>query len=1059
MIIRHLKVLLLVSWLAFALLPQTQETGDAQSIEDDYRVTGIEERQVAVTNLLNTSEDLQKSGQMVEAARTLNRVGRFQIRMFVAEQAVATFQRALRLLDQQPDSRTYIESLNGLASSYASLSKCDLAEPHANQALTLSEQNHDVAGHAEALQTLSDCQDHRDHALALESAQESLALWSSIHRQRGMAEASLMIGDYQLAQHKLVECAVTLESALTLFRELNDRNGQAGVLIDLGYIEYRKGDWQNALAFYTQAQSLVEEKAEPFKMGQIAIGVGDVFLESGLPEVALVKYHEALDQFRLTKNQRAVSILKWSIGKAHYVAGQYPEAIENLQAARSDAELSGDIPLLAFCDDFLGRTYHSSNQEAAALSHFQSALDGYTKANNKREAARTQALMGLVYQQQGARQKARDNYETALDTFHLLADRVNESATLFAMGELELQEGNLDRAGDYLRRSIDATEQMRRVATSSDLTAAFSATVHDRYETYIECLMRQHHANPAGHLDVRAFETSELARGRSLAELLRNTQTNFFPGLDHQLAEREKSLRQSLRVKEDYRVRLLGTTYKKEELDSLETELSRLESEYQQVTATIHKQYPAYEQVTKPVAWTLAQIQKQVVVDDQTLLLEFSLGAQRSYIWAVSRNEVSSYELPPRSDIESEARRFYDLLTASQPKSGLTLEEQQERLRQVEAQLPAATAAFSKLLLGPVADKLGTKRLLIVADGALQYIPFQALSLPVKTDPLKSSASTNEQRLLISDHEIINEPSASILALVLSESATRKPASNSVAVLADPVFESDDPRIASTTKTATSESGQSQPSEFHQALRDVNLSGDGHIPRLLASRAEAKAIMSVAPWRSGFEAMDFEASRATVTKTNLRDYRIVHFATHGLLNNEHPELSGIVLSLFDKQGQPQDGYLRLQDIYNLKLPVDLVVLSACNTGLGKDVRGEGLIGLTRGFMYAGASSVVASLWKVDDEATSELMQLFYGYMLRDGLSPAAALRKAQLTMSQQKRWQSPYYWAGFVIQGQYVPNERVTRFSSQRLLVGLIAATALGVVGFYAWRRRRKIVL
>jgi CHAT domain-containing protein len=239
----------------------------------------------------------------------------------------------------------------------------------------------------------------------------------------------------------------------------------------------------------------------------------------------------------------------------------------------------------------------------------------------------------------------------------------------------------------------------------------------------------------------------------------------------------------------------------------------------------------------------------------------------------------------------------------------------------------------------------------------------------------------------------------------------------------------------------------------------VNLSGDGHIPRLLASRDEADAIMSVTPWRSGFQAMDFDASRATVMKTDLSDYRVVHFATHGLLNNEHPELSGVVLSLFDRKGQQQDGFLRLHDIYNLKLPVDLVVLSACNTGLGRDVKGEGLIGLTRGFMYAGASSVVASLWKVDDEATAELMRLFYGYMLRDGLSPAAALRKAQVTMSRQKRWQSPYFWAGFVIQGQYLQPARSNRFPIPGLALWGIAAAVLGAAGIYALKRRRKTAL
>lgn len=189
-------------------------------------------------------------------------------------------------------------------------------------------------------------------------------------------------------------------------------------------------------------------------------------------------------------------------------------------------------------------------------------------------------------------------------------------------------------------------------------------------------------------------------------------------------------------------------------------------------------------------------------------------------------------------------------------------------------------------------------------------------------------------------------------------------------------------------------------------------------------------------------------------RPDLGDYRIVHFATHGFLNDEHPELSGIVLSLFDRNGQPQEGFLRLHDIYNLELPVDLVVLSACNTGLGKDVKGEGLIGLTRGFMYAGAASVVASLWKVDDEATADLMRYFYGFMLKDGLAPAAALRKAQLTMSQQKRWHSPYYWSGFIIQGQYTQNTRTDRFG-RGWAVWVCVAAVIGIVAVFALRRRR----
>jgi CHAT domain-containing protein len=145
----------------------------------------------------------------------------------------------------------------------------------------------------------------------------------------------------------------------------------------------------------------------------------------------------------------------------------------------------------------------------------------------------------------------------------------------------------------------------------------------------------------------------------------------------------------------------------------------------------------------------------------------------------------------------------------------------------------------------------------------------------------------------------------------------------------------------------------------------------------------------------------------------------VHFATHGLLNSEHPELSGVVLSLVDEQGKSVDGFLRLHEIYNLNLPAEMVVLSACQTALGKEIKGEGLVGLVRGFMYAGSPRVVASLWKVDDVATAELMKHFYSGVLTEGMRPAAALRAAKVEMWKQKRWHAPYYWAAFELQGEW----------------------------------------
>jgi CHAT domain-containing protein len=230
------------------------------------------------------------------------------------------------------------------------------------------------------------------------------------------------------------------------------------------------------------------------------------------------------------------------------------------------------------------------------------------------------------------------------------------------------------------------------------------------------------------------------------------------------------------------------------------------------------------------------------------------------------------------------------------------------------------------------------------------------------------------------------------------------------------------------------------------------------IPRLPHTETEARRILDLVPSDQSLSAMGFSANRSTMLSPQIGEYQIVHFATHGLINNAQPRLSGIILSLVDKNGGSENGFIRLSDIYNLKLDARLVVLSACSTGLGKDVKGEGLVGLTRGFMYAGARSVVASLWKVDDRATSELMNRFYAAMLVEKLPPAAALRVAKEALRKEKRWQAPYYWAGFVLQGEYRErvNMKVTPSRSAYMIPGLAVLLACLTSGFYLVRRRRK---
>lgn len=288
----------------------------------------------------------------------------------------------------------------------------------------------------------------------------------------------------------------------------------------------------------------------------------------------------------------------------------------------------------------------------------------------------------------------------------------------------------------------------------------------------------------------------------------------------------------------------------------------------------------------------------------------------------------------------------------------------------------------------------------------LFYVPFAALPDPARpTQPL------------LVRHEIVRLPAASSLGVLRDEQHRREPAPRAVAVLADPVFDRLDERVEGRTRggSGTTRSSSTER-DLTRAATDAGL-GDGVIPRLPLTRREARSIFSLAR-RGGRMALDFEASLATATDPALDQFRIVHFATHGFLNTVHPELSGLVLSLVDRQGRETRGFLSAPEVFNLQLRADLVVLSGCRTALGKEMRGEGMVGLTRAFMYAGADRVAASLWKVDDAATADLMAPFYRAMLGSRqLRPAAALREAQLQLIRGGRWSAPYYWAAFQLEG------------------------------------------
>lgn len=1029
--------LLCCAFVAKALKAQDESETARQSVVavDDNALT-LEGRREALRKLEEAVSLFTSAGENLEAASALNRIGRLHLKLNTPEAALDSHQKALSLLKGTPNPQLEVDSLNGLAEAYLILKKRDQVGEVLRRSLALSEQSGYTFGQAQALLTLSDNQNYDNHAVALQTAQKALGLWQTLNDKPGIARSYSQIALCFMAQNLVHEAAENYESALKLWRELKDGPEQAEILILLGFNEERKAEWQNAISYFTQAQTLVDEQAEPRKMGQITAGLAEAFNRNGLPENGLVHYQQSLDYYRRTQDPHLIWYATWGLGWTYYLLGNYPEAETHFHEALKD--MAEDSLETAATSEDLGILYIATGKYSEARQHFQKALAILTRAGNLLEAARVRALIGQIHQHEGQLELARQHYQQALRTFEELTDVLDQAAVYHSLGRLELKAGNFDTAEEYLRRSIDVTEKIRRVPTGSDLTAAFSPTVHERYQSYIECLMHKDQAQPNQGFAVRAFEISELARARSLTELLHATQTSFAPGVDPQLAAQEKSLRQSLRLGEDERISLLSKAYKKEELDALTVKLARLETEYKQVTDAIRVRYPSYEQIISPTALSLRQIQEQVLADDQTVLLEYSLGEDKSYVWAVTRNDIKSYELPAEARINEVAQKVYQsLITFGGAKN-------EDELRQ-------ATRELGQMVLSPVAAEVNKRRMIVAADGALHYIPFQILP-----------ASSASDEPLVASTEVSNAPSASILGQLKEETARRPAPTKVLAAFGDPVFASN---YAQRRETGGKEYLASVPpsegERWRRALRDIEPTGDSLSPAaiqpLFFAKRELANLRDVAGPESSM-VTGFDATREKLASSDLTNYAILHFATHGVLDPKRPENSGLFLSMVNRDGQEQNGFVGLQDIYGLRTPVDLVVLSACRTGLGKDVRGEGLIGLTRGFMYAGASSVVASLWKVDDEATAELMKRFYINMLQRGMAPGAALRTAQNSIRQEPQWRSPYYWAAFTLQGDYQQVIRTTGGGSGRKYSKIIAGGALltllaGALWWYLHRR------
>ncbi len=908
--------------------------------------------------------------------------------------------------------------------------------------------------------------------------------------QQSDAGAALREGKRLLKRGQADKALVQLRNALNLYTAAKNNSGMAGAHKELGELFFRQGQYPVALDHYqkaldgfmqgdkqdainTAAVSAVAPGAAPlttiaddkFNANLMLAKIGDVNYRLGKTSDARAAYGRMV----VKKPEGAAAKAGRRFGGFGAIVGGIQtgrvsvsaptSAVTTLLEAKKELDEYRVSIVYSSYELGMGRLAYADNDLEGAKKHFQNALDssgstiaGIAKLGQvRRFRAASRTSLGDIALKQGKYKDATKFYNDAkkgaqddkrLDLMWPAQRGLGRSLWLQAAQEkdpkkaLSLRESAV---ANY-RESLTTIETLRQGSLRADESrTTFLASIKDVFDeaasanASLALLATPDAGAPlsgkALEYASEAFRINEQSRARSLLDLLAETDAAITEGVPVELLKRKQ---ENLDRQQDIADVLTGINVSTEELKKkpaeLDEELEKLQTEFEEIENQIRTASPRYATLTANKPLSLAEVQ-QNVLDDKTVLVEYALQTDESYLFVATKSGVSLFKLPGRANVEKLAMDLRAQLIPSKLQRrlvGIDVAEANRGLGVASsapedvAPFVAASNALYKVVLEPAAGMIGDNRLMIVADGALNYIPFEAL--------LKTADSGDFSSLgyLVKTNEVIYAPSASVVGAIKQQRA--KATGRAILVIADPVFNSNDTRAQKGTATPASDA-EVRGLGIQSAVADVagstpasNAEMEGlPLARLNGTRVEADQISKLAK-SSGGQAdvwLDLDANEDNLAARDISKYRIIHVATHGLLNAERPQFTGVVLSLVGNK--TRDGFVRTDEVFNLRLGSPLVMLSACETGLGKEKRGEGVMGLTRAFMYAGAPTVGVSLWSVADKSTADLMTDFYKRLLStgEGTTSSSALRGAQLQMISGKKYSAPFYWAPFVLVGDW----------------------------------------
>ncbi len=864
----------------------------------------------------------------------------------------------------------------------------------------------------------------------------ALESFRAIDDRRGAAKTLFAMSYAKIADDDLSGGLNAAKESLEIWNQIGDRRGITLSLSQLGVSQFRLGSTREALQSLRRAEELFPPDIDKTERAILAYNIGRIYEGFADCDLGIDHFKTSLDLLTEEQNESYLVGNLWSLGAFEYRCGKKDNAIEHLNRSLELARKLDKNADIIHSQIELGNIYLNENDLASAKSHFENAFFLLKRSPYNLNSAKVYAGLAKLAEKRRDIPAAAKNYAEALKTYRAIKDDFSAAEMLYNLARIEILRENPATAADLISESVKITDSLSSDVINSKLKDSYFSTVYERYELLIHLLMESSRRQSDPSMVIEALQVAEKSRARAMTETLALSGANFTKDADAKTLLRERELRSLLNLKSDRLTDLLGQNALRSEVEKLEGEISRLEHELEEISSNLKQNSPAYSAVKDPPPFDVVDFQKNVL-DENSVLLEFSLGERESYLWIVEKNAVRSVVLPPRSEIESNIEKLRELIAARVRKKEESIEIYQARVASADREFPILALHLSKTIFGDSAESFEGKRLIVVPDGKLHYFPISALPLP--------DSVGNEPMML--SNEVVYEPSAMTLGFLQKlDNASANDVRKDLLVFSDPVFSSDDVRFSGKDGIEITRSGEE--TRFVESLSSLT--------RLKESKAESDSIVEIVGEKNADVYTGFSANREELLNISTSGYKIIHFATHGYLEDEHPELSGIVLSRFGPNREKLEEFFRLQDIYGMKLRADLVVLSACETGIGKEVKGEGLKSLNNAFLQVGAKTVVSSLWQVEDSATGEFMKIFYETMLNGEMTASKALQITKQKMRENRRFGAPYYWAGFTIQGDFNRKPEFAKLSGENIYYAALALLVFSAIigSFYLIRKK-----